>query len=119
MQTGQLEAIKNEKFVHLTTIGRKSGKAHTVELWFALEDGMVYLSHEGSLTDWMRNIEERGRVEARIGKLKFEADARIVGSGEPREKGKHALYEKYYGPATKAVIDDWFSLSKVVQMKPL
>jgi hypothetical protein len=31
--------------------------------------------------------------------------------------GKHALYLKYYGPAEKAVIDDWFSASVVVELR--
>jgi hypothetical protein len=42
-----------------------------------------------------------------------------VKSGAPRESGKKALYEKYYGPASKEIIDDWFSLSQVIQMSPV
>ncbi len=45
------ENLKNEKFIYLITKGRKSGKDHEVELWFALSDGKIYLSHEGKHTD--------------------------------------------------------------------
>ena len=32
------------------------------------------------------------------------------------EIGKHALYRKYYGEASKSVIDDWFSESNVIEI---
>lgn len=45
----------------LTTIGRKSGKPHTVELTYAIEDTNLYLlAHkrtDGTSTDWYHNLE--------------------------------------------------------------
>jgi deazaflavin-dependent oxidoreductase (nitroreductase family) len=119
MKIDDLEAVEKEKFVYLTTIGRNTGKPHRVELWFAIGTNGVYLSHEGERTDWMRNAQKRGRVKVEIGGVKFDADAKLAISGEAREEGKRALYEKYYGSANKEVIDDWFSLSEVVQLKPV
>jgi len=119
MNASELESVDKEKLIHITTIGRKSGKVHTVELWFAVAGGAVYLSHEGARTDWMKNIDAHARVGVKVRKLTFEADAEVVKAGAPREEGKKALYEKYYGPASKEVIDDWFSLSQVIQVNPL
>jgi deazaflavin-dependent oxidoreductase (nitroreductase family) len=119
MNPSELESVKKEKLIHVTTAGRKSGKAHTVELWFAVADGAVYLSHEGERTDWMKNIDAHPRVGVKIRKLTFEADAKVVKTGPSREEGKKALYVKYYGPASKEVIDDWFSLSQVIRVSPL
>ena len=45
-----LANVAVEKYIHLTTNGRKSGKPHTVELWFAVDGHRVYLSHEGEET---------------------------------------------------------------------
>jgi hypothetical protein len=39
-----------------------------------------------------------------------------VGGGDAFETGKYALYRKYYGDATKEVIDDWFSESTVIEV---
>jgi deazaflavin-dependent oxidoreductase (nitroreductase family) len=114
-----LEPVKSEKFIYLTTFGRKTGKAHTVELWFASHDGRIFLSHEGKFTDWMKNLKSNKRVSVRIGSLRFDANARIARDGEPREVGKRALYEKYYGPASKETVDDWFELSTVIELTPL
>ena len=113
------EILRKEKFAYLTTIGRKTGKAHTVELWFAFAKGKIFLSHEGSFTDWMKNMVHRRMVRLRIGKLSLEADGKILKGGESRELGKNSLYEKYYGPAPKATIDDWFELSTVIELTPV
>jgi hypothetical protein len=37
------ERLAGEDFCYLTTVGRRSGKAHTIEIWFALENGKLYL----------------------------------------------------------------------------
>ena len=49
----------------------------------------------------------------------MEADAAILTDGESNEVGKKSLYEKYYGPAPKATIDDWFELSQIIQLTPI
>jgi deazaflavin-dependent oxidoreductase (nitroreductase family) len=120
MKPGTLESLaKKEQFAYLTTIGRKSGKAHTVELWFAYADGRIYLSHEGDYTDWMRNIVENRLARVRIGTLNLETEAAIVKEGSSREAGKRSLHEKYYGPAPKATLDDWFDLSTIIELIPM
>jgi deazaflavin-dependent oxidoreductase (nitroreductase family) len=114
-----LEKVKKEQFIYLTTIGRKTGRSHTRELWFAVADGRIFLSHEGSHTDWMKNISKNPKVSLKIGKENFEAQGRITSEkDDARSIGQKALYEKYYGPASKEVIDDWFELSTVVELVP-
>ena len=119
MDPRDLEPLKKEQFAYLTTIGRKSGKPHTVELWFALADGEIYLSHEGATTDWMRNLASNGRVSIRVGGANLEADAEIPEESIAIKAGKRSLYEKYYGPASEATIDDWFELSKIIKLTPV
>jgi deazaflavin-dependent oxidoreductase (nitroreductase family) len=114
-----LDSVRKQKLIHVTAKGRKTGKPHTVELWFAVADDLVYLSHEGESTDWMKNIAADGRVSMEIGGLTFDGSAKITATGSSRERGKKALYEKYYGTAKQEVIDDWFSLSQVVEVTPI
>lgn len=111
--------VANEKYIYLTTIGRRTGNSHTVELWFAIIQGKIYLSHEGTYTDWMRNIIEHNHVEFRIGKIQFKGIARIVKDGKAFEMGKHALYLKYYGKASEDIINDWFSESTVIEISTI
>jgi deazaflavin-dependent oxidoreductase (nitroreductase family) len=114
-----LNALKNEKFIYLTTRGRKTGKSHVVELWFAVGKEKIYLSHEGGLTDWMKNIKKDGNVKLKIAAENFDGTAILASAGsEGREAGKKALYEKYYGPVSQQALDDWFELSTLVEITP-
>jgi deazaflavin-dependent oxidoreductase (nitroreductase family) len=111
----ELQNVASEKFIHLTTIGRKTGKPRMVELWFAVNGGKVYLSHEGEDTDWMKNINKNEHVAFEIGGKSFTGKARYLKDREDEAwTAKVALYEKYYGKASKEVIEDWFSLSKLL-----
>jgi len=114
-----LDTISKEKFAHLTTVGRKTGRPHSVEVWFSIAGQKIFLSHEGDYTDWMRNLAKNKRARIRIGRSSLEADAAILGEGESKELGKRSLYEKYYGPAPKPTIDDWFELSTIVELSSL
>ena len=111
--------VAGEKFIYLTTRGRKSGNPHTVELWFAVAEKHVYLSHEGAYTDWMKNILKDDHVKLKIGKTEFKGTARIAESGEAFELGKHALYLKYYGNADEDTINDWFTESTIVEISKI
>jgi deazaflavin-dependent oxidoreductase (nitroreductase family) len=115
MAREDLTNVASQKFIHLTTTGRRTGNPHTVELWFAVSGARVYLSHEGKQTDWMMNIEKNGAVAFEIGGRHFGGKARwLEDTTSEAWTGKVALYEKYYGKATKEVIEDWFSLSKLL-----
>jgi deazaflavin-dependent oxidoreductase (nitroreductase family) len=113
-----LKSVAFEKYIHFTTSGRKTGKSHTVELWFAVGGDRVYLSHEGEETDWMKNIKKNGRVKFEIGGRRFIGTARLLEDHtEEAWTAEVALYEKYYGKALKEVVEDWFSLSKLVAVE--
>ncbi len=111
-----ISRVAHEKYIHLTTRGRKTGNPHAVELWFAVAGKKIYLSHEGVYSDWMKNILEHSEVEFRIGKTQFRGNARIAKSGEVFDLGKRALYLKYYGKADEDTINDWFSESTIVEI---
>ena len=114
-----LEKVASEKLIHVTTTGRKTRNPHTVELWFAVKNGKVYLSHEGSETDWMKNIENNDQISFEISGKNFTGRARILENGtEEAWDAKVALYEKYYGKASKEIIEDWFSLSRLITIEP-
>ena len=111
----ELESVASERFIHLTTTGRKTGKPRMVELWFAFSGGKVYLSHEGEETDWMKNIKKNEHVAFEIACKSFTGKARYLRDSEDKAWiARVALYEKYYGKASKEVIEDWFSLSRLL-----
>jgi hypothetical protein len=115
----KIESVKDRKYICLKTTGRKTGKSHEVELWFAYAGGKIYLSHEGERTDWMKNLAKNKVAGVKIASLIFNVSAKILKAGHARDFGAKALYEKYYKSAKKEVIDDWFSLSTVVELTPI
>ena len=89
-----------------------------VELWFVADGGKVYLSHEGKETDWMKNLKQNGEVSFEIGGKNFTGKARYIQDhADEAWFGKVALYDKYYGKAAKEVIEDWFSLSRLIAIE--
>ena len=118
MSREKLSAVQSEKLIHLTTRGRKTGRAHTVELWFAIHNDKIYLSHEGRDTDWMKNISNSGEVTFEIGGETFDGRATYLEDGTDEAlAAKAALYRKYYGAASKEIIEDWFSLSRLLMIE--
>ena len=44
MSSKDIARVADEKYIYLTTKGRKTGNPHTIELWFAIADERIYLS---------------------------------------------------------------------------
>jgi len=43
------------QYVYLTTTGRRTGRPHTIEIWYAVQDGRIYLMAGGrDRADWVR-----------------------------------------------------------------
>jgi hypothetical protein len=116
MSFTHIDDVADEKYIRLKTIGRKTKNPHTVELWFAVAEGKIYLSHEGAYTDWMKNLLKDDNVEFGIGDHRFKGKARIFPDGAAFDIGKNALYIKYYDKANKDVIDDWFAESTIIEI---
>jgi deazaflavin-dependent oxidoreductase (nitroreductase family) len=57
------------QYLYLTTIGRKSGTPHQIEIWFVAHDGAYYLvSGGGEKSDWVKNIIANPSVTVSVGK---------------------------------------------------
>lgn len=56
------------QYLYLTTIGRKTGRPHEIEIWFVAHDGRWYcISEMRERSDWVRNIAANPRVTVCIG----------------------------------------------------
>jgi len=93
------ERLADNDFAYLTTTGRHTGKDHTIEVWFALHDGRIYmLSGGGDRADWVRNLRKSPRVRLRIGTQGTTATARVVRAGtKEAQLARELLDGKYQG----------------------
>lgn len=70
---------ENVPYLYLTTTGRKSGKPHTIEIWFVDYEGSFYLCSEGKYeTDWVKNIQQTPAITFRLEEMTYSGMGRIV-----------------------------------------
>jgi deazaflavin-dependent oxidoreductase (nitroreductase family) len=103
------ERLADESVCYLTTTGRVSGKPHTIEIWFALRDGVVYLlSGGGDGADWVKNIRKDPRVRLRVGTRTVRAEARLLRAGTREDAAARELLDaKYMGWREGKRLSSW------------
>ncbi len=74
-----IEQWSGEPYAYLTTIGRRTGQPHRIEIWFAVHDGRVFLmAGSRDRADWVRNVMANGQVRIELGDGTFDGTARVV-----------------------------------------
>lgn len=83
-------------FAYLTTRGRRSGRPHRVEIWFARSGRTLYLlAGGGRRSDWVANIVASGDVTVEVGVLATTATARIVTDADEDAAARRLVFEKF------------------------
>ena len=111
---------ENEAFCYVTTRGRKSGRDHTIEIWFGLDSGTFYLLSGGGLrSDWVRNIKAEPRVTLRVGDATFEAEGRVVADPSEDALARRLLATKYQGWQEGEEMSNWAQTALPLALTPL
>ena len=91
-----LADLADANVCYLTTVGRRTGKRHTIEIWFALRDNTLYLlSGGGDSADWVRNLRKTTTVRVRVGGRTLEGKAREVTAPAEDALARELLDGKY------------------------
>jgi deazaflavin-dependent oxidoreductase (nitroreductase family) len=104
--TVRLADLPGHSTLQLTTTGRKSGKRHTVTVWFLIEQQTVYLVTLRLQRDWPRNIRKNGRVELDIAGKSFKGHAKRILEAKRLAHVKALLAQKYWA----AWLASWFGM---------
>lgn len=92
------ESHADETFAYLTTIGRKSGNPHRIEIWFAVEGGRVYLMSGGrDASDWVKNVLENPVITLEVGEEKRAGVAHVLKAGTTSDARARELLVTKYG----------------------
>lgn len=104
-------------YAYLTTIGRRTGHPHRIEIWFATQDGRVYLLAGGrDRSDWVRNLQANPQVTVEIGDESHAGIARILEEGTAEDRlARDLLVEKYATPSNALTDWKWRSLPVVIE----
>jgi deazaflavin-dependent oxidoreductase (nitroreductase family) len=80
----------------VTTIGRRTGNPHEIEIWFGVIDDTMYLiSGNGPSADWYRNALANTSVTVRFGDDVRRGTAREVTDPDERRRVGDLMGEKY------------------------
>ena len=98
-------------FCYLTTTGRRSGRAHTIEIWFARSGDTLYLlSGGGDRSDWVRNLRRDPAVTVRLGRRDAAAlagRARVVEAASDEDELARRLVAGKYQPTYGGDLSGW------------
>ncbi|MFM8856225.1 MAG: nitroreductase family deazaflavin-dependent oxidoreductase [Actinomycetota bacterium] len=106
----------SHQFCYLTTIGRRTGNPHTIEIWFVVEGGSIWLFTEpDGWADWVRNLRREPRVTLRLGEMEVEATAEVIEVGADASV-RQAIAERYQGSDDN--LDHWARGALAVRVTP-
>jgi deazaflavin-dependent oxidoreductase (nitroreductase family) len=88
--------LDRHSVIDLTTVGRVSGRPHTIEIWFAYRESTIYLLSGGGVrSDWVRNLIRSPEVRVRAGGGVYTGMGRIVTDPHEDRLARDAVHEKY------------------------
>jgi deazaflavin-dependent oxidoreductase (nitroreductase family) len=95
-----MDTLAREQYCYLTTVGRRTGSPHIIEIWFAIPEsgGSLYmLAGGGDNADWVKNIRQAPGVRVRIGDRAFSGQGRVVTDPAEEAVARRLIVAKYYG----------------------
>jgi deazaflavin-dependent oxidoreductase (nitroreductase family) len=100
MSSATSEVRADEQVLHLTTIGRVTGRPHEIEIWFIVHHDKFYLfSEHREAAGWVRNIRRNWNASVRFGKSTIKVVARVLDYSNERELWDEvqAIADRKYG----------------------
>lgn len=120
MSATTLHKFAQEDYCYLTTRGRRTGKAHEIEIWFGMQGNSLYLlSGGGTASDWVQNLLAEPGVQVRLGGESFAATARVVEDPAEQQLARQLLAAKYRHWETGAPLDNWAATALPVALDVL
>lgn len=116
----EIARVADVEYAYLTTTGRRTGRAHEVEIWFGYCDGVVYLlSGDPDAADWVRNLRVDPAVTLRIGKCQWTGRARFVENRAEDALARRLLTGKYQGWSDGQPMSEWGRTALPVAVEPV
>ena len=86
MRRASIQDVAEQRVLHLTTIGRRTGLPREIEIWFVVCSEHFYLFAEtGEAAAWVKDIRQNPEVVVRLGERQIPAMARVLGRETDRE----------------------------------
>jgi deazaflavin-dependent oxidoreductase (nitroreductase family) len=109
-----LPSLAKEEYCYLTTTGRVTGKSHEIEIWFGLNNAILYLMSGDGKSDWVKNLLKNPSVAVRIAKHTFSGTARLVKDEQEQMLARNMLTDKYKEREADGSLSEWAQTALVV-----
>jgi hypothetical protein len=103
----RLKVANRRWHCRITTRGRRTGKPHSVTIWFLVDGPRLYLGTMNAKRDWVRNVAKNPEAEFEIGDLRLRG--RVVPITDPAAEPPH-IQENFYRKYFVARIGSWFGV---------
>jgi deazaflavin-dependent oxidoreductase (nitroreductase family) len=102
----RLAPLADQSTLRITTRGRRTGKPHTVPIWFVADGPTLYLATLNAKRDWVRNVRKTADVTLALGSLQVRGRASVVTDPALEGRIRDLLARKYW----MAWIGSWFGM---------
>lgn len=118
MATDDLASTASLPYVYVTTTGRRTGRPHTIEIWFVLLDRRVYLlSGGGRSSDWVRNLMADPNVLVKLGGATRRGVARPLEGFPEDDPVRRLMAGKYQGWEDGRPLSTWARTALLVEIE--
>lgn len=88
--------VRDDDFCYLTTTGRRTGRTHRIEIWYAADGDTLYLlAGGGNASDWVRNLIKEPAATVEVDEVVHAARGRVVADADESERARTLVFGKY------------------------
>lgn len=99
--------MADDDYCYLTTTGRRTGRPHRIEIWYAADGDTLYLLAGGGRgSDWVRNLRADPAVRLELDGVEHPAWARVLEADDEADRARAMVYEKY-APRSSGDLREW------------
>jgi deazaflavin-dependent oxidoreductase (nitroreductase family) len=97
-----------DDYCYLTTTGRRTGRPHRIEIWYAAVGNTLYLlSGGGRSSDWVQNLTHHPDLLVEVDGVQHRARSRVLADdSDEAEHARNLVFEKY-APRSGDDLTDW------------
>lgn len=106
-EAAEAEQPSGDDYCYLTTTGRRTGRRHRTEIWYAARGTTLYLlSGGGRSSDWVQNLCADPNVLVELGGDARPGRARVLDSGDEADTARALVFAKY-APRYRGDLTGW------------
>ena len=102
-----LSSLKDQDYCYLITTGRVTGRPHEIEIWFGVQNDILYLLSGDERSDWVKNLLKNPSVTVRIAMHTFAGTARIVKDSQEEMMSRNMVADKYKEREADGSLSEW------------